>query len=120
MFMILYVLHDETLLHEILSAWDEAGVSGVTILPSTGMGRLRKYSALLEDTPLIPSLSDLIENHEEVLNRTLFTLVDSQDLIDKVVAATEALVGPLANDNNGIMAVLPVAQIYGRRPRASK
>ncbi|MBN1372730.1 MAG: hypothetical protein JW987_12385 [Anaerolineaceae bacterium] len=116
MFMILYVLHDETRLDEILSAWDEAGVSGVTILPSTGMGRLRKYSALREDIPLIPSLSDLIENHEEVLNRTLITLVDSQDLIDRVVKATEDTVGPLANHNNGILAVLPVLQIYGRRP----
>lgn len=115
MFMILYVLHDETRLDEILSAWDEAGVSGVTILPSTGMGRLRKYSALREDIPLIPSLSDLIENHEEVLNRTLITLVDSQDLIDRVVKATEDTVGPLVNDNNGILAVLPVLQIYGRR-----
>jgi len=114
MFMLMYVLHDEERLPEVLSAWEEAGVSGITIFPSTGMGRLMQHAALREDMPLIPSLSDLMENHEEILNRTLFSLVDSQELIDRVVAATERLVGPLENDNNGIIAVLPVLQIYGR------
>ena len=37
MFMILFVLHDPEKLDDILTAWEEAGVSGVTILPSTGL-----------------------------------------------------------------------------------
>ena len=117
MFLVLYVLHDETLLSEILIAWEEVGVGGITVLASTGMGRINKYAALREDVPIFPSLSILLQDHDELLNRTLFTIVDSQEMVDKVVAATEKVVGKLIDHNTGILAVLPVAQVYGLRPR---
>ena len=37
MFFILFVLHDTDALNDVLTAWEECGVSGVTILPSTGL-----------------------------------------------------------------------------------
>ena len=117
MFLVLYVLHDELLLSEILTAWEEVGVGGITVLASTGMGRINKYNALREDIPLIPSLSILLQDHDELLNRTLFTIVDGQEMVDKVVEATEKIAGNMIDHNTGILAVLPVAQVYGLRPR---
>mgnify|MGYP001439687425 CR=1 FL=1 len=90
MYMILFVLHDPARLKEIMSAWNEAGVSGVTILPSTGLKRLQEHSLLRDDLPLIPSLEDLLD-HEETLNRTLFTIVPSEKMVDNVVAAKDAV-----------------------------
>jgi nitrogen regulatory protein PII len=110
--MILFVLHDPARLKEVLNAWHETGVSGITILPSTGLKRLQKTVGYRDDLPLIPSLENLIGN-EETLNRTLMTIVPSEEMVDKVVAATQMLIGDLNLPNTGILAVLPVTRVYG-------
>ncbi len=112
MYMIFFVLHDPNRLHDVLTAWNETGVSGITILPSTGLKRMKENSGLREDLPLIPSLDDLI-NHEERLNRTLFTIVSNDEMVDKVLKATEDQIGDLDLPNTGIMAVIPLARVYG-------
>ena len=112
MFMILFVLHDPNRLNEVLTAWNEAGVSGVTILGSTGLKRLQETANLQEDIPLIPSIEDLLEQKEN-LNRTLFTIVQNNDMADKVLNATQSLIGDLNLPNTGILAVIPLARVYG-------
>lgn len=117
MYLVLYVLHDETRLNEILDAWDLAGVGGVTILPSTGMGRMVKHMPLREDIPLIPSLRDLLDDHEQMRNHTIFSIVESLELAEKLHRITEQIVGPLDNPDTGIMAILPLEKVYGLRRR---
>ena len=111
-YLILLILHDNTCLDEILTAWEEIGVSGITILPSTGIARLRQKSALRGDLPLIPSFEDLVE-HAENTNRTLLTIVRDEEMIDKVVTATQNVTGDLNLPNTGILIVLPVLRAYG-------
>jgi len=112
MYMILFVLHDPNRLNEVLSAWNDNGVSGITILPSTGLKRLQESSGLRDDLPLIPSLEDLVE-HEESLNRTLMTIVPNDEMVEKVLEATQNLIGDLDLPNTGILAVIPLARVYG-------
>jgi len=112
MYMVMFVLHDPSFLKEVLEAWDAAGVSGVTIFPSTGLRRLQSLDVLREDIPLIPSLEDLLQQ-EERLNRTLFTIVEGDEMVDKVVNATQSVIGDLNNPNTGILSVLPVVKTYG-------
>ncbi len=112
MYMILFVLNDPDRLHEILESWDEAGVMGVTIFPSTGMGKLIKGDLLREDLPLIPNLEELMRIPEKT-NRTLFTLVPDDAMVDKIVEATERVVGDLDEPNTGVLSVIPVARNYG-------
>jgi nitrogen regulatory protein PII len=112
MYMILFVLNNPDRLEEVLTAWEQAGVSGVTVLPSTGLGRIRQKEGLRDDVPLIPALEDFY-HHESDINHTLFTLVESEDLVQKVLRATEQVVGDLNQPGNGIMAVLPTLSIYG-------
>jgi hypothetical protein len=111
-FMILFVLHDLTNTEEILTAWDEAGVSGVTILPSTGLARYRNGGGLRDDLPLIPSLEDLIERAQNT-NRTFFTIVSGDEMVDKVIAATESVTGNLDLPETGILVALPIARTRG-------
>jgi len=111
-YLILMVLHEITCLDDILSAWEECGVSGVTILPSTGLARLRKNPALRDDLPLIPSIGDLLKPAENS-NRTLITAVYGEEMVDKVVEATQKITGDLNLPNTGILVVLPVARAYG-------
>lgn len=95
----------------ILDAWEKAGVLGVTILPSTGLGRIRR-AGLRDDIPLIPSLSDLFAE-QEVQHRTLLSVVDSQDLVDRMITAAEGIIGDLDNPNTGFLFVVPVSQVAG-------
>ncbi|MEN6523842.1 MAG: P-II family nitrogen regulator [Anaerolineaceae bacterium] len=112
MYMIFFVLNDTEKLEEVLEAWNNVGVGGMTVLASTGLGRIKKYSALRDDIPLIPSLEDLL-SHEEVLNRTVITLVHGEKMVDAIVDATQKITGDLNQPNTGVLAVIPVARLYG-------
>ncbi len=111
-FMVLFVLHDLKQKDDLLNAWDEAGVSGITILPSTGLARYRESAGLRDDLPLIPSLDDLLE-HSQNSNRTFFTIVSGEEMVDKVIAATESVTGDLDLPDTGILVALPVVRARG-------
>lgn len=115
--MVWFVLHDAALLSDVLSVWKESGVQGITILPSTGLRRLEESNALRDDIPLIPSMEDLL-GEEEILNRTLFSIVENDEMVEKVIRATEAVVGDLDQPNTGILCVFPITRVYGlnRKP----
>lgn len=112
--MVMFVLDEADFCHDILNAWEEAGIFGVTILDSSGLGRVR--SAVREDMPLIPSLSDLFKN-SETQHKTLFTVVDDDKKVDAIVKATESVVGNLEESNTGFLFVMPVSRVYGRSKR---
>jgi nitrogen regulatory protein P-II 1 len=96
---------------KILSAWEEAGALGITILESTGLGRMRR-AGLSEDLPLMPSMHDLYQ-FGEVHHRTLFSVVDSQEMVDKMVTAVEQVIGDLDDPHTGFLFVVPVSQTHG-------
>ncbi|MBK8904846.1 MAG: hypothetical protein IPM53_26945 [Anaerolineaceae bacterium] len=109
--MILLILDDVNQCSSILESWEAQGVGGVTILESTGLGRVRKMS-IRDDIPLMPSLSRLLQNREE-RHRTLFTVVEGEEMVDKVIQATEAVLGDLEQAHNGVLFVLPVSRVRG-------
>ncbi len=111
-FMVIFVLDDIDRCQDILDAWEAAGIRGVTILESSGLGRVRQ-AGMREDLPLMPSLSDLFKR-KETRHRTLFTVTKDQEKIDAIVEATQSVVGDLEQPNTGFLFVLPVSQVYGR------
>ncbi|MBI9050599.1 MAG: hypothetical protein JEZ00_14355 [Anaerolineaceae bacterium] len=111
MYFLLFVLHDSTICDDVLHAWEAAGVKGVTILPSTGLNRMQNR-ALLEDMPIMPSLEDFFTS-TEVGNRTMFTIVPDDEIVDKILEATQSVVGDLNQPNTGILIVLPTVRTYG-------
>jgi nitrogen regulatory protein PII len=115
MSMILFVLHDTEKLDELLAAWQDAGAPGVTVLESTGVGRIRQHEALREDTPLMPSLEDFYPDPEH-MSRTMFTILND-DMVQKVVDATYKVVGDLNEPNTGLLVVLPTIAAYGLEKR---
>jgi nitrogen regulatory protein P-II 1 len=95
----------------VLDAWQGLGVTGVTILESTGMGRMR-HAALREDLPLMPSLSDFFEVRE-VSHRTMFSVVESEELADRMAQAAQQVIGDLDSPHTGFLFVVPVLKAYG-------
>ncbi len=111
-FMVIFILDDIDQCKDILDAWEAAGIRGVTILESSGLGRVRQ-AGMRDDLPLMPSLSDLFKR-TETRHRTLFTVTKEQEKIDAIVEATQSVVGDLEQPNTGFLFVLPVIQVYGR------
>jgi hypothetical protein len=95
---------------DLLSAWKEAGAEGITILESTGLRRVQ--AAMRDDLPLMPSLRDLLAG-QETHHRTLFTVVPDDTTVDRIVAATEGVVGDLSRPNTGFLFVVPVSRALG-------
>ena len=68
----------------------------------------------MEDFPLFPSMNKIIDELEEMdLHRTLFSVVESDEIVKKILHQTQEIVGDLSKPNTGILIVLPVAQVYG-------
>ena len=67
--------------------------------------------------PLFPSLSDLLE-HDDLNHHTLFTMVEGDDLVERLIAAAQAIVGDFDAANTGILFTVPVGRALGlgRRP----
>lgn len=111
-YMVMLVVDDIQYSPAILNAWEEAGVRGVTILNSIGLGRLRR-AGLLDDLPLMPSLHDLLKDNSEHPSNTLISVVESQELVDKMAAIAQQIIGDLEDARTGFMFVLPVVQTFG-------
>jgi hypothetical protein len=109
--LILFVLQDARKLLDLLTAWKEAGASGATVLFSTGMGRLHLTAPLLDDLPLMPSISDFYV-HDEEMSRTIFTIV-RDEMVEKIISVTEQIVGDLNKPGTGILVVLPADSVHG-------
>ena len=119
MYQVTLVLHDPDLLEEVVAAWREAGVQGATVLFSTGMGRIHQKEGLRDDIPLIPSLDDFYEA-PQTLGRTIFTVIQDEALIDKILAATQKIVGDLEESDTGVLLVAPLLRAYGVEKKKGK
>jgi nitrogen regulatory protein PII len=109
--LVVFVLDDPDRCRDVLDAWEAAGAPGVTILDSSGLGRVRRAS-IRDDIPLMPSLSLLLRRQE---NRhcTLFSIVKDQSQVEAIAQATQAIVGAFDRGHTGLLFVIPVSQVYG-------
>jgi nitrogen regulatory protein P-II 1 len=110
-YLVVLIVDDPDECSPILDRWEEIGVSGVTILESTGLGRLRR-AALRDDISIMPSLRDFFSSRE-VPHRTLFSVVKDQNTVDQMVNAAQDIIGDLRDPSTGFMFVVPVLKAYG-------
>jgi hypothetical protein len=108
-YLLIMVLDDSNRLNEVLEAWRTAGIRGTTILESTGLNRvLPRHTA----QPMFAGFSQMFGGGR-VGHQTLFAIIDSLELAEAAVSATEAVIGKLTDPNTGIMFVTPVLQVWG-------
>jgi nitrogen regulatory protein PII len=113
-YLVVLVLDDPGQCPDVLRAWDEAGVSGVTILESTGLGRLQRV--IWDDLPLVPTMRDLLGTRE-LHHRTLLTVVRDEETMDRVIEATQQVVGDLNQPHTGFLFAVPVVRVLGLERR---
>lgn len=109
MYMIFYVLNDPQKLDALLDAWDAAGISGATIVESTGRQRRRAKAHI----PMRFSFGLGGTECVDCYHYTLFAIVEDERLVQRCIAATESVVGDLGRPDTGILAAWPLAAVRG-------
>ena len=99
MFMVMVVINDPGQLDAVLEAWAERGVTGATIVESTGLHRRRKH---------IPMRYAYAESLVESGNITLFVAVQNEDMVKACLSAVEDIVGDLSGPNTGVLMAWPI------------
>lgn len=111
MYLLVFVLDNASLLSAVLNAWTQAGVTGITLLDSTGVERVRQRLGH-ENPPLFMGFSRLLHTAQYSHN-TLFAVVPNMDTVQQAVEATELITGDLSKAHTGILFALPVAAAWG-------
>ncbi len=109
MHMIMFVLDDPDHLDAVLDAWDTVGVSGVTIVESSGIQRRRVERGRLPVRFAFEQIAPTTESG----NYTLFALVYGEETVRKCLAAAESVVGDLDGPNTGVLAAWPLTIVKG-------
>lgn len=104
----------DNLEHEsaILDSWEKTGITGITLIDSTGLGRIRQRATLRDDVPLLPSLHALLHAKEEH-HRTFISVVDGEEAVDRLIEVTQGVLGDMTAPDTGILFVMPVTRVVG-------
>ncbi len=111
MFMIMCVVDDGNRLDDVLDAWKNIGVGGVTVIESTGLHRLRTI-------PAVAMRYTFGLSNSERGNYTLFSVVEGEELVQSCLVATEKVLGNLSNPNSGIFTAWPLTIAAGVSKRS--
>jgi len=96
-------------LDQILERFVEIGISGATIIDSTGMGRTLICN---ENIPIFGGLHRLFENcHPN--NKTIFSVIKDEDLLQNAIKVIKEEVGELDDPGVGILFTVPVNSVMG-------
>jgi hypothetical protein len=109
MYVLTMILVDCEHVNEVVKGWIGAGIEGVTVLESVGIG-----GKVVRDQPsaLFMGFSRIFHSTWRE-HTTVLALVPSLEVADAAIAATEEFVGSLAEAGNGIAYVSPVLKSWG-------
>jgi nitrogen regulatory protein P-II 1 len=106
MFIVMFVLDNNELLDKVITSLSEIGVTGATIIESSGLHRKMLHTIhmryVYEKSPL-----------EEIGNLTLFIIVENKTVANNCLKAIEKVVGNLDQPNTGVFAAWPLAMTKG-------
>jgi len=113
MFMIMFVLDDIEYADAILESWSKIGVSGATIVESSGLHRRLKKSIPMR-------YAFTVNESEETGNLTFFVMVETDKIVKACLDAIETIVGDLNQPNTGVFSAWPLFIMKGIPPREQK
>lgn len=108
--MLMFVLDDPELLDEVLDAWQAVGVSGVTIIESSGLYRHQRQKPVGARYAfgLARSATRLDAGHY-----TLWVIVPDETTVRACLAAAEGIVGDLAEPDTGVLVAWELGVVKG-------
>lgn len=108
--ILVLVFDQEELTPDILSAWEAAGVPGVTLVDSTGSRHA--HGDTRDDLPFVVSLRSVLES-QETRTQLLFSVIDNDAVCQNAVSAVLKIIPDFEQGHRGIMFTMPVTQMWG-------
>jgi len=118
--LIVFVVDNPEKTDEVVDVWMSLGVPGVTIFDSSGIGRATSKGNMLDDMPLMPSLSSLLRSSREAPHCTLFAVVPDDFNVDALAQATQKITGEFDEPNTGILFTVPISRVWETSPHKIK
>ncbi len=106
--LLIVILHDLDCLPDLLKAWEDAKVPGVTMLPSYGGFQAQ---ALVRRSGLGSLLG--IFDQEKAQQRTLMCLIDDPEILEVAISEADRVIKGFDRPNSGILFVVPVERALG-------
>jgi len=108
--MVMLVLDNPDRLDEVLDAWRALGVSGVTIIESSGLYRRREPKRVGARYAFGMGLG---AQNVEVGHYTLFVIVPDTATVQGCLEAVESIVGDLSQPNTGVFTAWELPFVKG-------
>ena len=104
MYLIIAVLNNEELLDELITGWLDIGVTGSTVIETTDSLQLISHHV-----PIFAGFRALTSGGMQH-NKTLFSIVESQALLDQAVAFLKTICQETKKAHQGVYCVVPLIQ----------
>lgn len=115
--LLVLVLDQEERVSDVLEAWEQMGVPGVTMLNSTGSTHENQETR--DDLPFVVSLRSVLEAQEKE-TRTLFSVIENDSVVEQAAAAVLRIIPDFAEGHRGIMFTTPILQLWGMYPNSTQ
>lgn len=100
--LVVCVLNQTDALHEVLTAFVEAGVTASTVIESQGMGRI-----LSQEMPVFAGFRQLFAGSRP-FNYTIFSVVESGEVTERLIALVRDVLQDTPDEAKGIVFSVPV------------
>lgn len=107
--VLVLVLNKKEHVKPVMKALFDCGVSGATMIQSTGMGR-----TLADEIPLFGGLRRALDGGT-VGNNTIFSVIKDEETLNEAIRRITEIIGDFEKPGNGIMFTVPVDMIFGSR-----
>ena len=108
-FLLIIHLDKTDLMQDILEVFTKNGLTGCTIFNTTGVGHT---TFLKHDAPIIASMKRIFGPDREY-NKTIFTVIEGEKLLDKTMDDVEEVVVDFCKPNIGLMYAMPLKHVRG-------
>lgn len=108
--LLVCVINDPSKVSPILEAFLDLGVTGATVLDSCGMG------SILTSDPIFAGFQQLLSG-PGLHNKTILSVIRDGETLEAAISAVEAVCGPFANSQTGILFTVPVEQVLGLKEK---
>ncbi|NOY69594.1 MAG: hypothetical protein GXP53_08920 [Deltaproteobacteria bacterium] len=102
MHLLFVVIDDEDLLDDLITAWIDLGVSGATVIETTGALQL-----VTQHVPIFAGLRSLTSGGARH-SKTIFAVIEDNLLLDRAIALLESICSRTSGTPQGIYCVTPV------------
>lgn len=109
MYMVWLVLDKAELLDNIQQAWEKVGITGATIIESSGFFRRKERRKYIPTRYVLPTLTTAAPKN----SFTIFSIVESEELVQIALKAAEEVTGDLNQPSRGIFAAWPLMMVKG-------